>query len=218
MKNILLNIKKNYQVRLAVKEDSNEITKLEEQAFNEDSHSVSFNTELKYENKYHLLLVRNIIQNNNRIIKTVKKLLKFSSIFSIRFNQSIEDDFISGFIGIWFYPKESYISTFAVREFERGKGLGELLLIYAIVSVINNGGESMSLEVRQSNFQAIELYKKFGFHKVGIRKFYYSNNKEDAAIMTVSDINTFDYKNRILYLINNHSDKWGMLDKLNMLS
>ncbi|MBA31421.1 MAG: ribosomal-protein-alanine N-acetyltransferase [Chloroflexi bacterium] len=132
--------------------------------------------------------------------------------------QSIEGDFISGFIGIWFYQKESYISTFAVREFERGKGLGELLLIHALANVINSGGESMSLEVRQSNYQAIELYKKFGFHKVGIRKFYYSNNNEDAAIMTVNDINTLDYKNRILYLINNHSEKWGMLNKVSVVN
>ena len=45
-----------------------------------------------------------------------------------------------------------------------------------------------------------------------------SRDKKNRQLMTVSDINTFDYKNRILYLINNHSDKWGMLDKLNMLS
>ena len=41
----------------------------------------------------------------------------------------------------------------------------------------------MTLEVRASNVVAQNLYKKYGFKMAGIRKEYYSNNKEDAIIM-----------------------------------
>ncbi len=41
----------------------------------------------------------------------------------------------------------------------------------------------MTLEVRVSNIVAQNLYKKYGFKLAGIRKEYYSNNKEDAMIM-----------------------------------
>ena len=62
------------------------------------------------------------------------------------------------------------------------------------------------------------VYEKYGFHKVGMRKFYYSNNNEDAIIMTANDINSEEYKNRILYLINIHSEKWNLLDKIESLN
>lgn len=218
MKNFLLNTKNSYKIKIADKNDSNEITKLEELIFSDDSNSVSFINEIEYKNKYHILLVRELVEKNNFILSLIKKLLKLKNIFSFKFINSHNSDFISGFIGVWFYEHESYISTFGVREFERGKGLGELLLIQALYHVIYKGGKSMSLEVRKSNFQAIDLYEKYGFHKVGMRKFYYSNNNEDAIIMTANDINSEEYKNRILYLINIHSEKWNLLDKIESLN
>ena len=211
MKNFLLDIKNSYKVKLADKSDSNQITEIEEIIFSDDGNSVSFINEIKYENKYYILLAREITEKNNLIVSLLKKLLKLRNIFSSKFVSSNNSDFISGFIGVWFYEYESYISTFGVREFERGKGLGELLLIQAIYDVILKGGKSISLEVRKSNFQAIDLYEKYGFHKVGMRKFYYSNNNEDAVIMTAKDINSEGYKNKILYLINLHSEKWKLL-------
>ena len=42
----------------------------------------------------------------------------------------------------------------------------------------------MTLEVRQSNYKAQGLYKKYGFEVIGTRKRYYSDNNEDALIMT----------------------------------
>ena len=48
------------------------------------------------------------------------------------------------------------------------------------------GAESMTLEVRQSNKVAQGLYEKLGFTKKGIRPHYYSDNGEDALIMWVT--------------------------------
>ena len=42
---------------------------------------------------------------------------------------------------------------------------------------------SMTLEVRRSNLVAQNLYKKYGFKMAGVRKEYYSDNREDAIIM-----------------------------------
>ena len=44
--------------------------------------------------------------------------------------------------------------------------------------------ELLTLEVRRSNIAAQRLYAKYGFEEIGIRKGYYSNNREDALIMT----------------------------------
>ena len=60
------------------------------------------------------------------------------------------------------------------------KGYGEQLLSYFLNQF--NTDSSIHLEVRKSNFPAINLYLKFGFHETGTRKGYYSDG-EDAIIM-----------------------------------
>ena len=60
------------------------------------------------------------------------------------------------------------------------KGYGEQLLSYFLDQF--NTDSSIHLEVRKSNFPAINLYLKFGFHETGTRKGYYSDG-EDAIIM-----------------------------------
>lgn len=60
------------------------------------------------------------------------------------------------------------------------KGYGEQLLSYFLDQF--NTDSSIHLEVRKSNFPAINLYLKFGFHETGTRKGYYADG-EDAIIM-----------------------------------
>ena len=60
------------------------------------------------------------------------------------------------------------------------KGYGEQLLSYFLDQF--NADISIHLEVRKSNFPAINLYLKFGFHETGTREGYYSDG-EDAIIM-----------------------------------
>ena len=60
------------------------------------------------------------------------------------------------------------------------KGYGEQLLSYFLDQF--NTDSSIHLEVRKSNFPAINLYLKFGFHETGSRKGYYADG-EDAIIM-----------------------------------
>ena len=60
------------------------------------------------------------------------------------------------------------------------KGYGEQFLSYFLDQ--SSTYSSIYLEVRKSNFPAINLYLKFGFHETGTRKEYYADG-EDAIIM-----------------------------------
>ena len=104
------------------------------------------------------------------------------------------DHSILGFVGLWFMAGEAHITAIAVEEASRGKGIGELLLIGSIELAMSRQAKLVSLEVRVSNYVAQSLYEKYGFQKMGIRKAYYTDNREDAAIMTTQPINTPAYQ------------------------
>ena len=101
---------------------------------------------------------------------------------------------IVGFVGVWLTLDEAHIVTIAVRESHRGRGIGELLLIAAIALATLNEREVVTLEVRASNQAAQALYEKYGFKRVGIRQRYYSDNHEDAVIMTTEPIHSDSYQ------------------------
>lgn len=73
------------------------------------------------------------------------------------------------------------IDNFLVQEDKRGQGIGKKLLSYLVVIAINNHVINITLEVRKSNEVARNLYKKFGFREVALRKFYYAD--EDGILM-----------------------------------
>ena len=86
--------------------------------------------------------------------------------------------------GFWMIVDEAHISTLAVHPEWRGRGLGELLLVSLIEAGLLRGAAEATLEVRVSNEVAQGLYRKHGFVQVGRRKAYYTDNREDALIMT----------------------------------
>jgi ribosomal-protein-alanine N-acetyltransferase len=90
---------------------------------------------------------------------------------------------IVGFAGMWSMFDEAHITTIGVEPEQRGRGLGELLLIALADEAIRRGAEWLTLEVRVSNVPAQALYRKYGFSVQGVRKRYYSDNNEDAYIM-----------------------------------
>ena len=100
---------------------------------------------------------------------------------------------ILGFVGLWFMADEAHITAIAVEEASRGKGIGELLLVGSIELAMDRQATEVTLEARVSNHIAQSLYNKYGFHDVGIRKGYYTDNREDAVIMTTNPINTPTY-------------------------
>ena len=100
---------------------------------------------------------------------------------------------IVGYAGMWMMLDEAHITTIAVREALRGRGLGELLLARLIEAAGDEGAHRVTLEVRVSNESAQNLYRKYGFLQEGIRPRYYSDNNEDAYIMSTGAINQQSY-------------------------
>ena len=73
------------------------------------------------------------------------------------------------------------IDNFSVLEEYRNKGIGNKLMSYLVGIAINERVVNITLEVRTSNEIARNLYKKFGFREVALRKFYYGD--EDGILM-----------------------------------
>jgi ribosomal-protein-alanine N-acetyltransferase len=126
---------------------------------------------------------------------------------------SASEDYVVGFIGIWFMVDETHIVTVAVRESERRKGVGELLLLAAFDLSREKGVPALTLECRVSNTAAQALYDKYGFQRLGIRKRYYTDNNEDALIMTTPSIEEAGYAARIEELREQHHQRWGKSDR-----
>ena len=104
---------------------------------------------------------------------------------------------ILGFVGLWFMAGEAHITAIAVDERSRGKSIGELLLMSSIDLAMQKGADVVTLEARVSNHVAQSLYEKYLFEKVGIRKGYYTDNREDAVIMTTRPIHSPAYQEHL---------------------
>ena len=98
-----------------------------------------------------------------------------------------------GYGGLWMIVDEAHISTLAVHPGWRGRGLGELLLVSLIEVALLCGAAEVTLEVRVSNKVAQGLYRKHAFAQVGRRKAYYTDNREDALIMTTPRLDDPSY-------------------------
>lgn len=104
---------------------------------------------------------------------------------------------VVGYCGFWMAADEAHISTMAVDTSHQGQGIGQLLLVTAIERATDSGANIMSLEVRVSNTKAQNLYRKYGFKVVGRRRRYYSDNREDALIMTVEHVSSAPYQRMV---------------------
>lgn len=90
--------------------------------------------------------------------------------------------------GIWLMVDEAHVTTFAVLPSWRRRGVGAQLMLALIELAQEVGAKVLTLEVRLSNIAARTLYQRFGFRPVGLRPRYYSDNGEDALIMTTDPI------------------------------
>ena len=117
------------------------------------------------------------------------------------------DQYILGFAGLWFMPDEAHITAIGVRNDYRRAGIGERLLISLIDLAAQSNLETMTLEVRVSNKTAQALYHKYGFRVVGKRRHYYSNNGEDALVMSTSTLTSAPFQARFQQLKEAHNQR-----------
>jgi [ribosomal protein S18]-alanine N-acetyltransferase len=108
--------------------------------------------------------------------------------------------------GMWMMVDEAHITTFAVLPEWRRQGIGARLMLAMMQLATELQARVATLEVRLSNDAARQLYARFGFRPVGIRPRYYSDNGEDALIMTSAPLESADMKSRLAALARRYED------------
>jgi ribosomal-protein-alanine N-acetyltransferase len=97
-------------------------------------------------------------------------------------------DRVVGFAGIWTMVDDAHVTTFGVHPDWRRQGIGRQLLLNLAELAVAIGAKRMTLEVRASNVPAQALYRSFDFDLVGRRAGYYTDDGEDALIMTTPEL------------------------------
>jgi ribosomal-protein-alanine N-acetyltransferase len=97
-----------------------------------------------------------------------------------------KDNLMIGFIIFSPISPEAHILSISVRNEMQSKGIGTLLLKSMLDQCKVMNYKKIFLEVRVSNEKAINFYEKFGFSKDAIRNNYYTDNSEDALLMSLS--------------------------------
>lgn len=95
-----------------------------------------------------------------------------------------DDVTLAGYLCLKVVLDEAEILDVAVAASHRGKGVGRLLVQWALDFSRERGASLLFLEVRAGNVEAIGLYRSFGFRESGRRKNYYDNG-EDAILMEI---------------------------------
>lgn len=91
---------------------------------------------------------------------------------------------VAAFCAFWLVGDQAHINQFAVMPELRRQGLGRQLLEAVIAEAARLGATELTLEVRESNAAALELYRRAGFFRAGVRKNYYTNPVEHAFLLS----------------------------------
>jgi len=99
------------------------------------------------------------------------------------------DNRVIAFAIVWSIMDECHLANIAVHPDCRRKGVAEIMLNKVISIARDKNCKKVMLEVRKSNEPAIQLYNKYRFEKVGVRKNYYYDGfmrQEDAVLMDLN--------------------------------
>ena len=95
-----------------------------------------------------------------------------------------ENKNVVGYAGIWQPLEEAHITNIVTKKDKRQNKIGTKMIEKLIDMAKERKLSDITLEVNINNLPAINLYKKYQFKEVGLRKKYY-NNIDDAIIMTL---------------------------------
>lgn len=91
-------------------------------------------------------------------------------------------DRLVGYGGYWKIKNEAHLVTFAIHPSFRRMDLGTKLLEHLLKNAQDQSLDTTTLEVRDSNLAAQRFYERFGFKKIAVRAYYYSDTEEDAIV------------------------------------
>lgn len=175
--------------------DLDEVAEVEREAYSLPWPSSAYKRELRENRMAYYLVVRRGLPAPHPEEATPKRPFPFSLLPQVpRPATSIGRPNVIGHGGLWMMLEEAHITTIAVRNAYRGQGVGELVLSGLIDRAYELNAKWMTLEVRVSNHVAQNLYRKYGFRQAGIRPRYYSDNHEDAYVMTTDEISSPEYQ------------------------
>ena len=100
-----------------------------------------------------------------------------------RYTVAVLDKRIVGYLGVMFVLDELHVNTIGVLPGFEGRGIASSLLDDAWRDAKERGIKRATLEVATSNTRAQQLYYRYGFKPVGVRKNYYERTGEDALIL-----------------------------------
>lgn len=90
---------------------------------------------------------------------------------------------IIGYCGVLMALDEGDVLNVGVKPERQGQGIGRMLVDALVKKAGSKGVDSLYLEVRASNQAAIHLYESLGFCRMGVRKGYYEEPREDGITM-----------------------------------
>lgn len=195
-----------YSIRRMVKEDLDQVTEIDREAFPSQWPPANYKQELQNKTAHYLVLYDDTKTIDIPAKMPPKKKFNIASLLMPWIRQkSLENmslppvtrQYIIGFTGIWMLADEAHLTNIAVRLQYQGKGLGELLVIATIDLAAELKASFITLEVRASNLVAQNLYHKYGFVQMGIRRGYYLDNREDAIIMSTDSISTESFQAQV---------------------
>lgn len=94
-----------------------------------------------------------------------------------------ENQTVCGYVGSQTVLDETDMMNIAVHPECRRRGIAAALIVELVHQLRERGSHILRLEVRESNAPAIALYEAMGFTRLGLRKNYYRNPKENALIL-----------------------------------
>lgn len=206
-----------YCVRKASPDDLTELSTIEREAFTESWPPTPFRRDLASKNT-EILVVSIETDSGETPVKSETNIISYENVgYVSRFLKKLnnlwadapshDNKNIVGYVAVRHMYDEAHVTSIAVRKSFRGIGMGELLLMSAVSNAMKKNYKTTTLEVRVSNRIAQSLYKKYGFNEVGIRKRYYSDNDEDAYIMTTDNLDSDSYTSNFRNLVDDFNKR-----------
>lgn len=100
---------------------------------------------------------------------------------------------VVGYAGLMMSLDDAHVTTLAVDPGWQRRRVGARLLLALTRESLARGAQNLTLEVRAGNSAARDLYRRFGFEAVGVRKGYYAESGEDAIVMWANGIDGAAY-------------------------
>jgi ribosomal-protein-alanine N-acetyltransferase len=198
------------------KEDISQVTDIDHEAFSSWWPLTNYEHELENHMAHYIVAY----DDSEKYVEEVpdgKSIARIASKVKEIFNHNgasetppAPQDKIVGFAGFWIMAGEAHIISIAVPSSYRRRGLGELILANLIDLARSLSADIVTLEARVSNYVAQNLYLKYGFKNVGTRSGYYTDNREDAVIMTTDTIISVPYQAKLKKLKQEYTKRYGI--------